>query len=104
MLPRRGAFLWCDSDLIGDNVSRVVALRATIAVWTGGRPTLGRAESLTSTPGIDAAANAAPLRESRTRGTAPTRPRPWSADPEQAIRGAQHGPTDRSFVHGDLMT
>jgi hypothetical protein len=44
------------------------------------------------TRGIDAAANAAPSRESRTRGTASTRPRPWSA---RSRTGGQPGPADR---------
>jgi hypothetical protein len=71
---------------------------------TGGRPTAGRPESWLSARGNGAAANVEPCRESRSRGTAATRPDPGQPDSNQAIRRAEPGSAYRSPVHGDLVT
>lgn len=79
--------------------------RATISAWTGGRPALGRAESLVQCsrkrrrlPTQDR------LGSHEQEGLPPPGPDPGQPNPEQAACRTQPGPAERALVHCDLMT
>jgi len=67
--------------------------RALIAGLTGGRPPVGRPESLV------------PFGRHDHKGSSPSRSSPHlgQADPEEPLAAAQRRPVRRSLVHGELL-
>ena len=87
------------------SAAAIFRTRATISALTGGRPRVGRAESLAQCSRKRRRCQRRTVSGvTNTRDCLQSCPDPGQPNPEEAIRRAQPGPAKGSLVHGDLVT